>query len=60
MKDTQMGRRSRAKVVDGGFLTFHFGFDLGDPLGKLLLEVEGLQPLLVVVDPAGGGENDLK
>lgn len=31
--------------------TFHFGFDFGDSLCKLLLEVECLQPLLIVVDP---------
>lgn len=42
-------------AIDGGSLTLHFGFDLGDPLGKLLLEVERLQPLLVVVYPVPEG-----
>ena len=32
-------------------LTFHFGLGLSQPLLELLLKEEGLQPLLVVVDP---------
>lgn len=44
--------------MDEGLLTFHFGFDLSNPLGKLLLEVERLQPLLVVVDPARKEEEE--
>lgn len=34
--------------------TFHFGLGLRQPLLELLLEEEGLQALLVVVDPVEG------